>query len=305
MTDTTQPNGAAPAAEATPSAPSQAEQSAQMVKDIMEFDPFGPAKSADAGPDSTGTTQAKPGEPVGEGQPDPKAAQPTDQQQPDPKAAQPAAAPPMQQGPTQKEQELQAQVAALQKAIQQVQQQPAQGQQQQTQQPEAKYNLGLPPQVIAGLRSEDEKEFAVSMHAVINGIANRLWTDMQQHIAKEVIPQIDSRAHAVLSQGDQVRQVHSDFYGANPNLKNPMIVPLVQNAALAVGKHWHESGRQIEWNAEFAGQVAELVYQVVPHLRPQQQQQQQAPVQQQPKPFVAGMGSRPPASKGNEFAELL
>jgi hypothetical protein len=254
----------------------------------MSFDPFGPAKPAEAGTDETGK---KEGTDEGSG----KEVKPT-QAKPDPKATVAQPEPPKQQGPTPEVQALQAQVATLQALIQQNAQPKGE------QKPGGpKYQLGIPPQVIQGLRSEDEQEFATSMHAVINGIANRLWIDMQDHLAKEVIPQIDQRASAVMQHGTQVHQVHNDFYGEHPNLKNPVLMPLVQNAALQVAQNWTQQGKPIAWNKDFAKDIADLVYSVIP--RPQQAQ---APAPQ-PKQntYVAQPGSRPAVSSGNPFADVL
>ena len=270
--------------------PAKVDSQEQHVKDIMAFDPFGPAKPAEAGTDETGKKEGK-DEGSGEAKPKPGEAK-------DPKAAVvPQPEPPKQQGPSQEVQALQAQVATLQALIQQNTQKP-----QAEQKPGApKYQLGIPPQVIQGLRSEDEQEFAVSMHADINGIANRLWTDMQEHLSKEVIPQIDQRASAVMQHGTQVHQVHNDFYGEHPNLKNPVLMPLVQNAALQVAQTWTQQGKPITWNKDFAKDIADLVYTVIPRPQPQQQPSPQP----KPNTFVAQPGSRPAVSSGNPFADVL
>lgn len=285
MTDQPTTEGtAAPAAE-TPTTPAQSDKS--VVAEIMAFDPFGPATPAKAEPEAT--TGDKPAE--GEADEVEQEAQPQGQPQPAP-------AQPMQQGPTPREQELQAQVAALQRAIQEGAT-PKSEAKPTTKEP--KYNLGLPPQLIQGLRSEDEQEFATSMHAVINGITNRIWTDVMEHLDKQVLPTIDQRASMVVSQGQTMRQVHDEFYGAYPHLKNPMLQPLVQNAALAVARQWAGEGKAIEWNKDFMEAVGVLVSQVVPNPAAQQTPK--------PKPkaptFTAGQGTRPAAPAGNEFAEVL
>lgn len=276
-------NTEAATAETTPATP---DERAQHVQDLMSFDPFGPAEetatTADAG--DTGTTEGD----AGEGEGGDKT--PAQTQAPTTTPTTPV--------PTQREQELTAQVQALQRAI-------AESRPQETQaspeKPQAKYNLGLPPQLIQGLRSEDEAEFAVAMHAVINGMANRIWNDVQEHLTQAVLPQVDQRVSAVVDQGSQVKTVHDEFYGAYPHLKNPILVPLIQRAALEVGRQWQTQGKQIAWNKDFADQVAQMVHSVVP--QPQQQQQQAAPKPRQP--FVAGTGSRPAPAKTSEFAELL
>ena len=194
-----------------------------------------------------------------------------------------------------------AQVAALNRVIQETAQ-PQRTQEAKPGEPKPpRYNLGLPPQVISGLRSEDEQEFATSMHAVINGIANRLWTDMQEHLAKEVAPAFDQRISAVVNYQKQTEQVYHDFYSAYPHLNNPAVMPVVQNAALAVGQQWTAQGKPIQWNKEFADAVAAMVHKIIP--APQQQ------VQPQPKPrtYAAQPGSRPAstASPNSEMIDVL
>jgi hypothetical protein len=276
-----------------PEAPAPApDAQAQAVADIMAFDPFGPASPAEAGTDETGKPEVD-GEPSGEGEGEVK----KDLTQPEPKAGEAITEPPKQQGPTQREQELQAQVVALQKAIQDSKPQPAQPASGEV--PKAKYNLGLPAQVIQGLRSEDEQEFSVAMHAVINGIANRLWSDMQEHLSSDVVPQIDQRANAVMQHATQVQQVHTDFYNTFPHLKNPAIMPVVQNAALQVATSWTQQGREIKWGKEFADDVAALVHQIIPQPAAQQQPTPK------PKTFTAKPGTRPGMPSGNEYTDVL
>ena len=290
------PASDAPVTDNTP-ATSPADDRAKMVADIMAFDPFGPAEPAKAGQsDDTGKS-----EDGGEGSGEPVVTEPT-QAQPDPKAAAAPTQPPTQQGPTQREQELLAQVTALKQVIESTKPQ-AQPQAQKPDQPTAKYNLGLPPQLIQGLRSENDEEFAVAMHAVINGIANKVWGDVQDHLTKVVAPQFDQRIKAVTDNSSQSQRVHQEFYGEYPHLNNPHLMPLVQQAALSVAQQWNQQGKPISWNKDFMTAIAEFIHQYIPN--PKAQVQQQPAAQPKRQQFTAQPGSRPGGAKGNEFAEVL
>lgn len=273
---------------------------AQIVADVMAFDPFAPPaeKPAEAGTDTTGKEEL--GGQGGEVKPV-EGKEPT--QQVDPKATAATAQAPQQQGPTPREQELLAQVSALQHAIARSQPQPQAQPQGQPQGQAPKYNLQLPPQIIKGLRSEDDEEFAVAMHAVMNGIVNKVWNDVQEHLVKEVQPGFDRRIQSAMEHNTQIKRIHDDFYGTYPHLANPAIRPVVQNAAMQVAQAWTMQGRPIQWTKEFADSVAMLVHQIIP--APQQQQQSQPQIPGKTPTFTSQPGTRPAATPINDFASVL
>lgn len=286
-------NAPAPAAPAAPAEPSPSE--------VLAFDPFGPATNPEGGSATPGQS-GEPGTPAegeGGGQPGAQpqvpgsstapAAAPTPGQQP-PVPATPQAQP----SPQPTMQEL---VSAIRQAAQ-PQQTPA-GQQPAPEAP--RYNLQLPPQILTALRSEDPTEFATGMHSVVNGITNKVWTDVQQFLAESFMPQISQAIQANIERYQSQQQVAQQFYGKHAALAAANLRPLVQQAGLQVIQARNAAGKSLEWGDEVMDEIAEQVYKTVPQLRPAAAPPAPAAPKGGKQPFSTGQGTRP-AEAGQKTA---
>jgi hypothetical protein len=282
----------------TPSTPSIAE--------IMAFDPFSPpeepaAQTPPAGaPETPANPADDPGQQSGKAETTPPVT--------DPNAQQPAPVTPPQPAPDSNQQLLQEIRDQL--ARQQQPPQASQPQQPPPAQPQApKYNLAIPPQIVDALRSEDPNEFAVGMTAVINGISNRIWQDVQQHLTSEFAPQLLRHVQAQQTESTQLQTISQDFFSAHPNLNNDIIKPMLQQAGAMVIQERQAAGKPTAYTAEVRDAIAERIYAVLPNLRPQPaqgQQQQPQPAKPAQQRFATGVGTRPPApATQDEFTDVL
>lgn len=291
--------------------------------DIMAFDPFGPANDTPAGEvvPAGDTPAPKPAEePSKQGAPaaatpplkageqppvDPAKATPSaaDPNAPKPAPATPAPAPQPQAADL--AELIRQQTETIQAALQ-----TPKGPAEPAAPKPPKYELGIPPQVLNALRSEDPAEFAGGMHAVINGIANRIWDDVNTHVQEFVRQSVPAMISSAQDSRSTQEQVATDFYGTHPNLQNPVLKPLIQNVGLQVVQQRQSQGKPIAWNAELRDEIAETIYASLPQLRPAAAQAPAAPngsAAPAPKPpFASGGGVRPaPAAPTDEFRELL
>lgn len=174
-----------------------------------------------------------------------------------------------------------------------------------------KFNVGIPPQLLEGLNSEDMQERAVATHALVNGIANLVWNEVTTHLKTELgtlasgIPQM-MEAHAAQRQTQQA--IFQDFYSSHQNLAGPQFQPLVLSAAQAVFQDYLGAGRQVSWDAEMRDAIAEKIYSAIPQLRPvagaapPKPGQPAAPAQRR---FMPGGSSRPAAAPAGPENEML
>lgn len=286
--------------------------------DILAFDPFGPAENSDS---TAGAADAKPADDKGgePGKTPAPAVQPTlkaNEVVPlgadgkplvDPNAAPVTPATTPQAQPTaQLEQLIRDQTAAITTALQRPAEKPAAA----TEEAPAKYNLGLPPEVIGLLRSEDEGEFARGMHTVINGISNRIWSDVNAHLDQVIAQRVPAMFTEQTNAQSVQQRVATDFYGKYETLRAPELRPLIQSIGVQVANERAQAGKTNEWSPEIRDAIAEKIFTAIPSLRPpaEQQQQQTPPGGTPPKrPFATGTGSRPDTAPdaSAEFRELL
>lgn len=165
-----------------------------------------------------------------------------------------------------------------------------------------RFNLAIPPQILAGMRSEDPNEFATSMHSVINGIANHLWGEFNKHLETTVQPSYRNMIQEQI-QGIQSQQaVAQDFYGKHSSLNAPALKPIVQQAGVAVAQARMAAGKSLAWSEELRDEIAEYIYTSLPQLRPAVAGNPPVPP---PAPgskprFVPGGSARPAAPSGAE-----
>lgn len=279
--------------------------------DIMAFDPFGPqgdeALAGAAATTSTPTPADDSGQQSGKtppaaAQPEPVPAKPAAEVDPNAPPATPAT-PAAQPQPN-----LEALTASIVNALETRPAATPTTPETPAEPPAPKYNLGLPPQVLGMLRSEDPQEFANGMHTVINGIANKLHNDMQEQLQQlatgilQRVPDLVQQHHTTTTTQEKVA---SDFYGKYEHLNVPALKPLIQQLGVKVAEARMAKGLSIAWSDELRDELAEAVHTALPQLRPAAAPQPTvAPAAKAP--FATGGGSRPaPSSQPNEFAEVL
>lgn len=171
-----------------------------------------------------------------------------------------------------------------------------------------RFNLGVPPQMIEAMASEDPKERGMAVQALVNGVANHVWDAVQANFQKEVLPVLTQVVQRELDGRNKVQAIYSDMSSAHPALVKPEVVPLVQNIAAMVGTERHAAGKSLEWSAEFRDEIAERVYSFLPGLRPPATDPNAVdpnkPNGKTPT-FSTGGGSRPAAVPVNEFMEIV
>ena len=287
--------GAAPAA-ATPSI------TEPTPADVMAFDPFGPKSTQTPDP---ATDAGKPGETGKPAEGDgavPAGGQPGATPAPGTPAsttstpATPAQVPP---------QDLSQLTAAIREAIATPKATPAA----QDAPSAPKYNLALPPEMLNALRSEDPKEYGTAMHAVVNGIANKLWMDQMEYVQKELLPGINQLVLGHIQAQQQQQQVAQEFYSTYPQFQPQAIRTLVQQAGLVVAQTRQAAGKSLAWSPELAAEIAETVYQTVPQLRPAPGTEKKPNGSASKVPFSTGTGARPATAgaktPADEMLELV
>lgn len=246
-------------------------------EDILQFDPF------ESGP---GEDQEQ-AEPQAEQQAPPPAEQ----------AAAPPAVPPTQQPDLR--QLINEQTNQL-AGVLRSQQTPAQAP---PQQPSQRFNLAVPPQLTAALRSEDPQQFEAGVGALINGVANHVWNSVMEVVRNDIMPSIPRVIDAQMQTLQRQQTVATDFYGKYPQLSSDALRPLVQQVGAQIATEFAQAGRDLNWGEQIRDAIAERVFQAIPALR---QQVQQATAQQgRRQSFATGNGSRPPPVSSNPQQEMM
>jgi hypothetical protein len=171
-------------------------------------------------------------------------------------------------------------------------------------QPQLKFNLGVPDQLLSALRSEDPAEFKAGVGAMINSVANHVWNSFVQAVQAELLPAIPRMIDQQLSSSREQENVGRDFYGKYPQLNNPMFAPMIQTVGAALAQEYATAGRSLAWSPELRDQIAERIFGVLPQLRGTQQ----ATPAPRRSSFSTGSGARPaPAAAGpeNDMMEMI
>lgn len=273
-----------------------------VAEQIMQFDPFAPAKDKE--------TPAAPKADDKKGAP-PAGTPPAQVAKPQPGTAAPVAPAPVQQGKT-PEQLIAEHTATIRQMLERGQQAPtatpAQPAKAEPEKP--KFNLGIPDQILAAIRSEDPKETSLAMHAVVNGVANAVWREAEALVRQNVADLIQGfprviEAHMAARQTQN--EVHTDFYGTYKQFSSPEFVPLVQATALQLINEKHAAGQPVQgWSPEFRDEVANRLFAHFPMLRTPTQQPAAPPAKRS---FATGAngGARPAMEPGpvNEMLAIL
>lgn len=273
-----------------------------VAEQILQFDPFAPAKDKE--------TPAAPKADDKKGAP--PAGKPDTQVKPQPGTAAPVAPAPVQQGKT-PEQLIAEHTATIRQMLERGQQAPtatpAQPAKAEPEKP--KFNLGIPDQILAAIRSEDPKETSLAMHAVVNGVANAVWREAEALVRQNVADLVQGfprviEAHMAARQTQN--EVHTDFYGTYKQFSSPEFVPLVQATALQLINEKQQAGQPVQgWSPEFRDEVANRLFAHFPMLRTPQQQAPAPPPAKRSFATGANGGARPAMEPGpvNEMLAIL
>lgn len=279
----------------------------QDVKDVFAFEPTAP--SNDQQPPAGPAPAPEPGGDGGQAPSSPPASPPTPSVAPQPAPpaapASPPAAPPSPapatpqppaDDPALRMASLEAQIAALSAANEQLRANP-QPTGQQPQQPAApgpeqpaeqppRYNLSLPEQVTNALIGEDPVQATQAMHWVVNSLAtivhHNLRTEYRKHFDDRVNGLVAEagQSAAEVQQATTIEQAREQYYQKFTDHKNPLIQPIValeaqklatQYPGLTWGDQFMDSlGARV--NAALTelrgGQAAPAAQPVVPPARP-------------------------------------
>lgn len=269
------------------------------IADIMGFDPFAPPKKDAAGNDikpeikSEVKPEVKPEQKLGaDGKPIPVAA---------PMEVKPAPVPAIDTKPL--EQLIREQTATIQESLKKSE--PAAADK------PPRFQLGVPEQLVNALASEDPKERGIALNAVISGVANHVWTAVEEMVQSNIARLAEGLPNVIAahsSYSETQKQVASDFFGTYKMFEDKAFAPVLQHAAMQVAQSWQTAQKPIAWNAEFRDAVAENMFTRFPMLRPAADAAAAAAAAgggERKTPFVTGGGSRQPAQAVNEFEQVL
>lgn len=285
--------GAQPAATGTPT-------SEPSIQDILSFDPFGPADPGGQKPE--GQEPPADGQTGGTGEP-PLAAAPGT-----PTPATPPTAPAAGPSPSNLESLVQQQTAAIRQLAEQRPQ--AAGAPQAAEQPPApKFNFGIPPQILNAMSSEDPQERAVGTHALVNGTANAVYTEVEKFVHStltDVVQRLPELIQAHMQVVETRRSVYEDFYGKYSMFKNESFMPLVQTTGAQVFQQWAAQGKPLQWSPELRDEIANRLFALFPHLKPADGQQQEPQGQNgASRRFATGSGARPAAAQPGPQDDMM
>lgn len=268
---------------------------APSFEEIMQFDPFPQDAGGEPEPVADDTGQA--GEEDDQKQPEKKGAagqeppkeEPVEEEEPKPALTQQPPAP-----------DLAALMAGLPNQIANAVSTATRPAEQQVEKPAGnKFNLGMPPALVAALRSEDPKEFEQGVGAMVNGVANHVWNSTMEHIQNELLPAIPRMIQSYVEQQKQQQDIAGDFYGTYKNLDHPSLRPLVQHTGMLIAQEGAAKGIVRQWDAALRDEIAERIYTTIPALRPAAKAANGGTPPPKKK-FAPGGGSRAGNSGGNQ-----
>jgi hypothetical protein len=267
--------------------PSPAGGSEPTVQEVLRFDMFGP-------PEKSQPAEAQPA-PV-PGQPAPAAAVP------------PTGAPPATPPQGELERLLATQTAQINEVLRR-QQEPATP-------PAAaapaapaapRFQVGVPPQLVQMLRSEDQEEVGRGVHALVNGVSNMVWDAVQEHIQKEVMGQIPQIIQQHYTSQREVQSIESDFYGRYQHVANDAFKPIIQQIGLQLINDLAARGLPTHYTPQVGDIIIQRLHALIPQLGPVPTPgaRQTAPAPTAPKPKLNGAGGTRPAPTNSVVDDIL
>lgn len=288
--------GSAPAAtpeaapEAAPaSAPEPAPSSDYPLADLLNFDPFGPDPESPSPATTEGTAPAPSSTPSTEAPaPSPVSASATLPADGGVPGSQPAPTPAAPDPREQELTELRAQLAEL-RGFVEASRQPMPAVQP-TAQPAAAvdqvppYMFQIPQQLMQGLASEDIAERTTAVQHLLAGMARSVHRTLSQQM-EERFRAVPEHVQTIVNGREAAREIFNDFYGAYPELRNPALMPVVQQ----ISSTFERNGEK--WSAKLRDKIAAEVYKTLGRPLPGQQAQ----AQQTQVPPTEAAPQRPPA----------
>ena len=251
-------------------------------EEILQFDPFnGEAEGEIAEPSKDPVVESTAAPPGDSGEETGGAGAKAQSSQQPPTA--PAPAPPLPPTPALTQADL---TAAMSRLADAVRPQP----QQQPQAPQLRFNMGIPDELTSALRSEDPGQFKAGVGALVNSLANHIWSNFQQDVQQNLVPAIRQMLESHTSAVSQQESVGRDFYGTYPSLNRPELAPLIQTVGAQLAREAVSMGRSLDWSPQLRDEIASRVFAIVGGI------QQPAAPQPSPaprRPFSTGNGTRP------------
>jgi hypothetical protein len=248
-------------------------------EEILQFDPFnGEAEGEIAPPESKDDAAAAAPPPGDSGEETGGAGAKSQQPQQPPTAPAPAPSPPPTPALTQADL-----TAAMSRLADAVRPQPQQ------QAPQLRFNMGIPDELTSALRSEDPGQFKAGVGALVNSLANHIWSNFQQDVQQNLVPAIRQMLESHTSAVSQQESVGRDFYGTYPGLNRPELAPLIQTVGAQLAREAVSAGRSLDWSPQLRDEIASRVFTIIGGVQPPQAAAAPAPR----RPFSTGNGTRP------------
>lgn len=174
------------------------------------------------------------------------------------------------------------------------------------------YGYNIPPQVMAGLSSEDPQVATQALGTILTGVSRNVhqvvMQSARQMIQQSLIPHIKQEMQNAIA----AAEIFRDFYGDYKDLNDERFRPLIVSEAERLAK---TQGPNFSYGPNFKQALAQAVYALlgrqVPGAQPQGHTQQQVQTPAAPPGMVGGgnggrpMGGMAARSEQDEIAELV
>lgn len=101
------------------------------------------------------------------------------------------------------------------------------------------YNMTIPDDIIAAVRSEDPQEASQGVHALVTGLAITVHKRVREEFETkmtEMMQQIPNMMQSHTTEASERQRVFDDFYGTYPELNSPQMLGMVKQAATELAK---------------------------------------------------------------------
>ncbi len=182
---------------------------------------------------------------------------------------------------------------------------------------DVQYNMRIPDETLAAIRSEDPQEAAAGIHALSTGLAITIhrrmrleMTEKLNEMTKQFPTMIQNHTQDVARQ----QEISTDFYGTYPELKSPRMKDIVRVAAIALTKETGASGYTPEFKtalkAKVDAEILELVKAAGGTVPPKVPDGQETPPAGNPTPpannvLMGGNNSRGDVESASAFDKEL
>lgn len=172
--------------------------------------------------------------------------------------------------------------------------------------PAPRFQVGVPPQLVQMLRSEDQEEVGRGVHALVNGVSNMVWDAVQEHIQKEVMGQIPNIIQQHYTSRQEVQSIESDFYGRYSHVNNDAFRPLIQQIGLQLINDLAARGLPTHYTPQVGDIIIQRLHALIPQLgpvpTPGSRQAAPAPAS---KPKLNGAGGTRPSATTSVSDDIL